>query len=161
MSTCILVGPVICGGIVLSTGLFLRIVSPRFGQLVSTEADKRGHLRFCHSRLITNAEEIAFYRGHRVECSQLKTSYRSLVEHIEKVLKIKLWFIMLEQFLMKYIWGGAGMIMISIPILFSKSRSAKDGGIGQRTQYFTTAKNLLISGSDAIERLMTSYKVSD
>ena len=96
----------------------------------------------------------------------------------------RLWYIMLEQFLMKYVWSGTGMVMVSIPIIFgNKGRakfkrlvqnpvhlilsdlfyladsSSKDGGVSERTQYFTTAKNMLVSGADAVERLMTSYKV--
>lgn len=78
----------------------------------------------------------------------------------------KLWFVMLEQFFMKYVWSGTGMIMVSLPILttsnLSKDGASKDSDSGskvsERTQYFTTARNLLISGADAVERLMSSYK---
>lgn len=33
-----------------------------------------------------------------------------------------------------------------------------DDSVSERTHYFTTAKNLLITGSNAVERLMSSYK---
>lgn len=79
----------------------------------------------------------------------------------------KLWFVMLEQFFMKYVWSGTGMIMVSLPILttsnLSKEGPSSDNSnngnkVSERTQYFTTARNLLISGADAVERLMSSYK---
>ena len=55
---------------------------------------------------------------------------------------------MLEQFLMKYGWTGAGMVLISIPILTSKKSSSVKGesGISERTEYYTVAKHLLMAG---------------
>lgn len=104
----LITGPVIICGVVLFSALILRLVSPRFGQLVAQEAEKKGYLRHVHSRIVANAEEIAFYGGHKVEQSLLRNAYRVLVQHMEHMFGVKLWFVMLEQFLMKYIWSGTG-----------------------------------------------------
>lgn len=104
----LITGPVIICGVVLFSALILRLVSPKFGQLVAQEAEKKGYLRHVHSRIVANAEEIAFYGGHKVEQSLLRNAYRVLVQHMEHMFGVKLWFVMLEQFLMKYVWSGTG-----------------------------------------------------
>lgn len=164
----IVTGPLLAFVVISATALILRRLSPKFGQLVSEEATRYGYLRHVHSRIITNAEEIAFYGGQRVELLQLREAYRRLTNQMNLIYSQRLWFVMLEQFFMKYVWSGTGMVMISLPVLMGNAKldsevqlprlGAADDSISDRTQYLTTARNLLISGADAIERLMSSYK---
>lgn len=97
---------------------------------------------------------------------QLREAYSRLCRQMNTIFSQKLWFVMLEQFFMKYIWSGTGMIMVSLPILTTGTLSKDDDDpnsntgskVSERTQYFTTARNMLINGADAVERLMSSYK---
>lgn len=109
----LITGPIIITGVVLFSALILRLVSPKFGQLVAQEAEKKGYLRHVHSRIVANAEEIAFYGGHKVEQSLLRNAYSVLVQHMEHMFGVKLWFVMLEQFLMKYVWSGTGKCFLN------------------------------------------------
>lgn len=108
------------------TGQVLRLASPRFGQLVAKEAARRGKLREAHARISAHAEEIAFYGGHDTEHRYLNTAYKSLVTHMQRVLAVKLWYVMLEQFLMKYVWSGTGLLVIAMPLLYTSSKIAEN-----------------------------------
>ncbi|KAG1649680.1 ATP-binding cassette sub-family D member 2 [Nymphon striatum] len=154
-------GPIIGGTVISLTGIILRLLSPKFGELVAIEAHKNGQLRSTHSRVVMNSEEIAFYTGHKIELFHILRKFNDLVQHQILICKKKFWYVMLEQFLMKYIWSAGGMVMIAVPLMTSKvdlNPDEKDGGISSRTQAFMFAKNLLGSGADASERLLSSYK---
>lgn len=107
--------------VIALTGQVLRLASPRFGQLVAEEASRKGKLREAHARISAHAEEIAFYGGHKAEHRYLTTAYKSLILHLRRVLALKLGYVMLEQFLMKYVWSGTGLLVIAMPLLYTSS----------------------------------------
>ncbi|CAF4060684.1 unnamed protein product, partial [Rotaria sordida] len=96
--------PILTSLVVFMTFWILRKLSPQFGRLVSEETRRRGLLRFAHTRIIANAEEIAFFDGHEVEKKWMSKLYYQLREQTNLIIKKRLWFIMVEQFLMKYFW---------------------------------------------------------
>lgn len=158
-------GPLMASVIGFATHGILRWSSPPFGNLVAEEARRKGFLRSLHSRIVNNSEEIAFYGGHEIELNLLQQAYKQLAQQVNKILNTKLWYVMLEQFLMKYCWSATGMVIIAIPVMTGTITPSADSladpdsdDISERTQYMTTAKNILIAGADALERLLSSYK---
>ncbi|KAJ2714364.1 ATP-binding cassette long-chain fatty acid transporter pxa2, partial [Coemansia spiralis] len=151
----------------MSMGM-LRALAPPFGQLVAQEQRLEGEFYFTHSRLAEHAEEVALYRGHDAEKRVIARRYLRLVRHVNRIFRLNVFYGMLEDFIVKYFWGAAGLLACAVPVFADRlpgaamvahavSTSAADR-IGDHTRNFITNRRLLLSGSDALGRMMYSYK---
>lgn len=159
--------------IVQASAALLRALTPSFGRYASEEQKLEGEFRFTHSRLIENAEEVSFYSSHKsyeMEKNIIERSYFSLIKHINWVYKVRLWHGMIEDGIIKWVWGSLGLMICSIPVFFNVNGAPRIVGevvakalpdsndMGSRTEGFVTNRRLLLSASDAFGRVMYSYK---
>ncbi|EGE06636.1 ABC fatty acid transporter [Trichophyton equinum CBS 127.97] len=123
----------------------------------SMEAKLEGEFRFQHTRLIDYSEEVALYHGHESERDTLDKGYFTLIKHVNRILRRRLYHGFMEDFVIKYFWGALGLILCSVPVFF-KIPSQITSTMGDRTESFVTNRRILLSSSDAFGRVMFSYK---
>ncbi len=154
----------------VGTAYMIKKASPSFGRLAAGEARLEADFRGAHSRLITNAEEIAFYNGSEKERSILEKTYQKLMRHVNGVLKLRIAYNWFEDYIIKYGWSSVGLLCMSFPIFFPNlggidgdskfehSALATDDRQRERTRGFITNKRLMLSLAEAGGRMMYSYK---
>lgn len=111
----------------------MRALTPPFGKYVAEEARLEGEFRFQHSRLIDHSEEIALYNGHEAEKDTLDKGYFTLIKHVNRILRRRLYHGVMEDFVIKYFWGALGLMLCSVPAFF-KIPGQQLHGMGDRTQ---------------------------
>ncbi|OMJ19432.1 ATP-binding cassette sub-family D member 1 [Smittium culicis] len=163
----------------LSTGM-LRALTPPFGALVAQEQKLEGELHFAHARIIENSEEIALWRGHNFERQVVQYRYNKLIQHVNRVFKLHVFYGMIEDFVIKYFWGAAGLLVCAAPVFATRipsvseiNKSSGSGSfaltpnsgikmagdvVGSRAKDFVTNRRILLSASDAVGRIIYMYK---
>ena len=129
---------------------------------MAEEQRLEGEFRFTHARLIENAEEIALFSGHNIEKSLMDERYLALIRHVNTIFKTRIWHGMVEDFIIKYVWSAVGLMLCAGPVFFdvgvSERSKKRNSDVGGRTQSFIVNRRLLMGSSDAIGRIMYSYK---
>ncbi|WFC95555.1 ATP-binding cassette long-chain fatty acid transporter pxa2 [Malassezia brasiliensis] len=151
---------IVTTSVIRLTAVLLQKLTPPFGQYAATEQQLEGEYRFSHARLIENSEEVGFYRGQELEKHLIDRHYFSLIKHINRVFHIRIGHGMMEEGIVKWLWGAIGLVICSAPVFLQiPGLSGGSGGdMGSRTQLFVTNRRLLLSSSDAMGRIMYSYK---
>ena len=151
------------------TATVLRRLSPPFGKLKAVEGKREGDFRGLHTRLIANAEEVAFYGGDQIERTFLDKSFKELKALMEGIYGLKIRYNMLEDFILKYSWSAFGYLVTSLPVFLpawggvggaselvdSPEKTGRERG---RMKDFITNKRLMLSLADAGGRMMYSLK---
>lgn len=73
----------------LISGMFLTHMRRPLARLTVEEQKLEGEFRYVNSRLITNAEEVAFYQGNKREKLALLSSFSKLKAHLRKFLEFR------------------------------------------------------------------------
>eukprot|EP01097_Dermamoeba_algensis_P003925 TRINITY_DN2647_c0_g1_i1.p1 TRINITY_DN2647_c0_g1~~TRINITY_DN2647_c0_g1_i1.p1 ORF type:complete len:780 (-),score=216.90 TRINITY_DN2647_c0_g1_i1:143-2449(-) len=147
--------------VVWLTAKLFKMLTPPFGKLAAKKAELEGNWRYCHSRLITNAEEVVFYGGEEIEKSQLYKCYTNLINHLNYVYFRRSFYNMIEDYLMKYTWNATSLVMIAIPVFTSilpGQTESNEQAVSERTGDFITVRKLLMSTAKAVEKIMMAYK---
>ncbi|KAL1881641.1 ATP-binding cassette long-chain fatty acid transporter pxa1 [Paecilomyces lecythidis] len=165
-------GPLALSGILsgyFSTAVVLRKLSPPFGKLKAVEGKKEGDFRGLHTRLLANAEEVAFYGGADIERIFLVKSFSDLQRWMEGIYSLKIRYNMIEDIILKYSWSAFGYLVTSLPVFLpawgglggvmelanAAEESNRERG---RMKEFITNKRLMLSLADAGGRMMYSIK---
>jgi ATP-binding cassette subfamily D (ALD) long-chain fatty acid import protein len=163
-------GPIALTGLLSNyflTATILRRLSPPFGKLKAVEGRREGDFRALHSRLIANAEEVAFYGGDQMEKHFLERGFKDLKHWMEGIYSLKIRYNMLEDFVLKYSWSAFGYLITSLPVFLPawggmggapELSGEKQGRERNRMKDFITNKRLMLSLADAGGRMMYSIK---
>jgi ATP-binding cassette subfamily D (ALD) long-chain fatty acid import protein len=112
----------------------VRAITPPFGEYAAHEATLEGELRFTHSRLLENAEEVAFYHGEEFEKNVIERGYFALVKHANRVLRTRVWHGMAEEGVIKWAWGSFGLVICALPVFLGGALGLDTGNLGSRTE---------------------------
>ncbi|KAK6457419.1 ABC transporter transmembrane region 2-domain-containing protein [Scheffersomyces xylosifermentans] len=148
------------------TAVLLKRATPSFGKLSSRRTHLEGAYFNDQLNLMTNCEEIGFYKGSIIEKSKLQESFSNLMIHVNKEINISFAYSVLEDYVLKYTWSAWGYIFAGLPVFLDEiwpaetAKSEKKSEVNERQnmRQFIINKRLMLSLADAGSRLMYSIK---
>ncbi|RWS05547.1 ATP-binding cassette sub-family D member 3-like protein, partial [Dinothrombium tinctorium] len=119
--------------------------------LTVKETRLEGHLRYIHSRLIANCEEIAFYQGNNKERMTLTSALFKLRSHLFRLSIFKFNIDFLDNLIARYLATVVGYVSLAIPFLSAKYR---DDTEAFRLESYYKSGRMMVKLAESIGRLV-------
>lgn len=145
--------PTIMLGYLFVSGVVLTHLRRPTGRMTIVEQKLEGEYRHINSRLITHAEEIAFYKGNARERITLLASFQKLIDHLRKFLKFRVLMGIIDNVVAKYIATVVGFYAVSRPFMNRAHAMAADSE-SERFRLYYTYGRMLVKLAEAIGRLV-------
>lgn len=149
-------GTLVLGLVVYLSNAVLKLIRPDFTRLTIIKSSLESYFRTLHSHLHTNNEEIAILKGQERELITLDYSFYNLVLFLNREIKAKALYDMASNFVIKYTWGAAGLVLCSIPIFFGMDDETRENS--DITAGFITNRRLLLTASSSFGRFIDLKK---
>ena len=115
------------------SGVLLTHLRRPVSRMTVTEQQLEGEFRYVNSRLITHAEEVAFYKGNKREKVTMLTAFRRLVNHLRRFLEFRFTMSFVDNIVAKYFATVVGFYVVSRPF-FSKTHPLASAPSNQRLE---------------------------
>lgn len=135
------------------SGVLLTHLRRPVSRMTVSEQQLEGEFRYVNSRLITNAEEVAFYRGNAREKRTMLTAFTRLVNHLRRFLEFRFTMGFVDNIIAKYLATIVGFFVVSRPF-FSTTHYLSNANASERLEDYYKSGRMLVKLAEAIGRLV-------
>eukprot|EP01114_Cavostelium_apophysatum_P013429 TRINITY_DN3254_c0_g1_i1.p1 TRINITY_DN3254_c0_g1~~TRINITY_DN3254_c0_g1_i1.p1 ORF type:complete len:733 (+),score=209.45 TRINITY_DN3254_c0_g1_i1:91-2289(+) len=116
-------GPAMMYSYFVVSGIIKKLIMPSFGRLAARESELEGNYRTAHQRLISNAEEIAFYDGSEKERTIINRLFANIFNHSSYVFYLRGLVGVFDGLLVKYWASIIGYAVMASPLILGTKRA--------------------------------------
>ena len=137
------------------SGFVVRALSPPFSRMIAEQQMHEGNFRRLHSRLITNAEEIAFLEGSNREKQILNEQLGRVTAFNSSFFAKQFKQGIFDQYFLKYNASMIGWPVLALPFLLRRSKTSDVAEIAAR---YRESDTLIQNASSSVGDLLMIYK---
>ncbi|EKX51950.1 hypothetical protein GUITHDRAFT_84943 [Guillardia theta CCMP2712] len=137
-----------------ASGVVLTHMRRPLGQYTVKEQRYEGQFRHVTTRIISNSEEIAFYRGNTRESHWVAKSFGKLEHHIRKVMQFRFGVGMIDTIIAKYMATVVGYHIVSRPLLNMSNPKHVNSTQNELQEEYYRSGRMMLQMAQAVGRLV-------